>query len=73
MRVDEIKNEIDETKKWEDKIKQKDLKYEADKHRYDFQRYGMIRSFGESIYFCKISMSETDLDQTNLFENMKKI
>ena len=27
MRNDEIKNEIDETEKWENKIKRKDLKY----------------------------------------------
>ena len=29
MRNDEIGNEIDEIKKWENKIKQKDLKYET--------------------------------------------
>ena len=28
MRTNEIKNEIDEIKKWEEKIKRKDLKYE---------------------------------------------
>ena len=28
MRTNEIKNEIDEIKKWEQKIKRKDLKYE---------------------------------------------
>ena len=30
-----IKNEIDETKKWEEKIKRKDLKYETKKYIYD--------------------------------------
>ena len=54
-RTDEIKNEIYETKKCEEKIKQKDLKYEADKDKYDFQQYEMITSFGESIYAGKIS------------------
>ena len=29
MRTKEIKNEIDEIKKWEEKIKRKDLKYET--------------------------------------------
>ena len=29
MRTNEIKNEIDEIKKWEEKIKRKDLKYET--------------------------------------------
>ena len=31
MRNNEIKNEIGEIKKWEEKIKQKDLKYETKK------------------------------------------
>ena len=30
-------------KKWEDKMKQKDLKYEAGKYKYDFQQYEVIR------------------------------
>ena len=34
MRTKEIRNEIDEIKKWEDKIKQKDLKYETNKYVY---------------------------------------
>ena len=29
MRTNEIKNEIDEIGKWEDKIKRKDLKYKT--------------------------------------------
>ena len=29
MRTNKIKNEIDEIRKWEGKIKQKDLKYET--------------------------------------------
>ena len=35
MTTDEIKNEIDEIKKLEEKIKRKNLKYDTDK--YDFQ------------------------------------
>ena len=31
METNEIKNEIGEIKKWEGKIKQKDLKYETNK------------------------------------------
>ena len=53
MRTDEIKNEIYEIKKSEEKIKRKGLKYEAGKHKYDFQQYKTIRSFGESIYSGK--------------------
>ena len=54
MRTPEIKNEIDETRKWDLKIEQKDLKYKANKYLYDFQQFETIRSFGESIYTGKI-------------------
>ena len=37
MKNNEIWNEIDEIKKWEEKIKRKDLKYETKKYIYDFQ------------------------------------
>ena len=37
MRTNEIKNKIDETKIWEEKIKRQDLKYETKKYLYDFQ------------------------------------
>ena len=42
MKNNEIKNEIDEIKIWEEKIKRGDSKYEADKHKFDFQQYDMI-------------------------------
>ena len=39
----EIKNEIDELKKWENEIKRKDLKYETNKkYTYDFQKFETI-------------------------------
>ena len=37
IRAHEIKNEIDKIKKWEEKIKRKDLKYEPNKYIYDSQ------------------------------------
>ena len=39
MRSNETKNEIDEIKKCEEKIKQKDLKYETRKDMNEFQQY----------------------------------
>ena len=41
---------IDDSKKWEEKIKREGLIYGANKCKYDFQKYETIRSFGESIY-----------------------
>ena len=47
MRTDEIKNEIDEIKKWEEKIERKDLKYKTNIYIHDFQQFETIRSFGD--------------------------
>ena len=56
----------------EEKIKGRNLKYEAAKYKYDFQQYETIRSFGESIYPSKISINKTEMCRTNLLENMVK-
>ena len=69
MRTNEIKNEINEIKKWEEKIKRKDLIYKANKYKYDFQKYEAIRSFGVSIYIGKINIDEAEMDQSNLLKN----
>ena len=37
MRTNEIKNEIDGIRKWEEKLKRKDLRNETKKYIYDFQ------------------------------------
>ena len=70
MRNDEIKNEVYEIKKWENKIRRKDLKYEANKYVFDFQRFKTTRSLGESIYNGKINIDESEMKQTNLLENI---
>ena len=65
----EIKNEMNEIKKWQEKIKQEDLIYKENKYKYDSQQYETIRSFSESIYAGKINIDETEMDQSNLLEN----
>ena len=62
MKNIEIKNEIDEIKKWEEKINRKDLKYKTNKYTYNFQQFETIRPFGESIYTSKISIDEPQMD-----------
>ena len=37
---------------------------------YDFQQIETIRSFGDSIYTCKINIDEAEMDQSNLLGNM---
>ena len=70
MRNTEIKNEIDEIKKREEKIKRKNLIYKTNKYEYDFQQYETIKSFDENIYTGKINIDEAEMDQNNLLENM---
>ena len=70
MRNDEIKNEIYEIKKWENKIKRKDLKNEKNKYKYDFHQFETVRSSGDSTYNGKISKDEVEMEQTNLLANI---
>ena len=72
MGNDKIKNEIDEIRKWEEKIKQKDLKYKTNKYLYDFQKFETVKSFGDIIYTGKINIDIAKMDQTNLLENVVK-
>ena len=66
-----LMDEIDEIKKWEEKIKRKNLVCKANKYKYDFQQYETIRTFGDSIYNGKTSRDEAEMDQTNLLDNLK--
>ena len=53
VRTNEVRNETDGTRKWEQKINRQDLKYEIKKYTFDSQKYETIRSFRDSIYACK--------------------
>ena len=72
MRTNEIKNEIDDIKKWEEKIIRKNLKYKTNKCLYDFQQFETIRSFGYIISTAKINIYEAEIDESNLLEYMLK-
>ena len=56
MSTDEIKNEIDEFRKWEEKIERKDLKYKTNKFLYNFQQFETIRSFGDWMKLRRIKL-----------------
>ena len=60
MRTNETKNETDETEKWKEKIKRKNLRYETNKYTYDFQQYESIRSFDDSIYTPETNIVKTE-------------
>ena len=50
--------------------KKKDLKYETNRHKFNFQLFEAIKSLGDSIYNKKISKDEAEMEQTNLLENI---
>ena len=70
MRNIETKSEIDESKKWENKNKRRDLIYKTNNYKYDFQQYETIRSFSDSIFAGKINIDEAEMNQSNLLKNM---
>ena len=70
MRNIETKSEIDESKKWENKNKRRDLIYKTNKYKYNFQQYETIRSFSDSIFAGKINIDEAEMNQSNLLKNM---
>ena len=57
-------------KKWREKIKRKDLKYETNNYVYDFQQFETTRYFGYNIYTGKFIIDEAEIDQNNLLESM---
>ena len=69
MTTNEIRNEIDEIKKW-GKNRWKDFVYKLNKNTYDFQQY-WTRSFSDSIYNSKTSIDEGDIDQSCLLDGLK--
>ena len=61
-------NEITRCKK---KIKRTNLNYETNQRTdFDFQQFKTIKSFSESIVSGKVTISEADIDQSNLLENI---
>ena len=72
MRTNEIKNGINEIKKWEEIIKRKDLIYKTNNYIYDFQPFEKIKSFSDNIYSRRISIDEAEMDHSNLLENMEE-
>ena len=70
VRTNEIKNEIHEIKKWEEKVRRKDLIYKANKYKYDFQQYETITSFGDTIYNGKTNKGEPEIDRSSLLDGL---
>ena len=67
MRNNEIENETNEIKKWEDKTKRGDLKYKTKNYTYSFQKSETIRSFGDNTYTGKTNLNQAEMYRSNLF------
>ena len=70
MKTYEIKRETDEIKKCGEKIRLKDLVYNTNKYKYEFQEHEAIRSFGETIYNDTISIHEAETNQSSLLDEL---
>ena len=55
-KIMKLKMKYMKLKKWDEEIKRKDLKYKTNKHKYDFQQFEIIRSFGDNIYTREITL-----------------
>ena len=73
MRTNGIKYKIDKIKRWEGKIKRKDLEYEPKKYIYDFQQYETGWSFRDSICICKASIAQAEEDQNQFIKIHSRI
>ena len=65
---DEIKNELNKIKRYENKLIRDNLFYESSKQIYDFRVFKTIRYFGDSIYNHKIKIHEANQQQAKLLE-----
>ena len=48
------------------------LVYDTDKYINDFRKFKTIRAFGEDIYESKITLKESDEDQSDLTNEINK-
>ena len=62
----EIKNKLDDIKEIENTIARSNMKYKLSAQLYNFQKFQVIRSFGDSIFSGKITTNEADEKQRNL-------
>ena len=70
LKNSEIRNELNEIKKLEERIDRNHLKYETNKYVYNFQQFETIRSWDDSIFSEKISISQAEEDQSSLLKNI---
>ena len=63
---DEAENKISKISEIEDTIDREKLLYKASENAYDFIKFRTIRIFGRDIYEGKITLEETDEDQSEI-------
>ena len=62
----EIKNKVNEIKKYEKNINRKNMIYKSSKEPFDFNTFKTIINFGEDLSNSKITINEADQEQADL-------
>ena len=62
----EIKNELNKIKQYERKVNRDNMIYYSSKEPFDFRMFKTIRSFGDDIYSSKITINESDQEESDL-------
>ena len=69
---DEAKEEINKIKEIKKILDREKLFYKGSENTYGFTIFNAIRCFGEDIYDGKITLEETDKDQSDLADEIDK-
>ena len=64
----EIKNELNKIKEYERKVNRDNMIYYSSKEPFDFRMFKTIRSFGDDIYSSKITINESDQEESDLVQ-----
>ena len=66
----EAGKEVDKIKEIESTIDREKLRYKACGNTYDFRKFKTIRTFGKDTYEGKITLEDTDKDQSDLLNEI---
>ena len=64
----EIKNELNKIKEYERKVNRDNMIYYSSKEPFDFRMFKTVRSFGDDIYSSKITINESDQEESDLVQ-----
>ena len=69
---DKAKEELNKILKIEKNVDREKLVHDPGKYTYDFRTFNTVRAFGEEIYEGKITLKESDEDQSDLADQISE-